>query len=147
MRHLTETQAMNLMGTLVTMTTGWNDDAVDVMVEQIKRKWSDEAAAVEAVDSVVASWEQSSRPPWGVLMTAYRAAVRRRALDAPALSTSSWASISAAEGRKVAAKAYAQACRLRDPETDQHILSGFRSTEPNPLVFDRLLGFKHDADG
>lgn len=147
MRNLTETQAVQLLSTLVTATTGWNDDSVDAMVEQIKRKWSDEAAAVEAVDFVVGSWEQSSRPPWGVLMSAYRGAVRRRTMDAPALAASSWSSIPVSEGRKIAAKAYAQSCRMRDAKTDPLILSGFRTNEPDPMVFDRLLGFKGDIDG
>ena len=42
------------------------------------------------------------------------------------------------------ARAYAKQCGLRDPLTDVHIRSGFRTTAPNPAHLDRLLGLKPD---
>jgi hypothetical protein len=139
-RHLTEKQAVTLMGKLVTMTTGWNDDAVDVMVDQMMRQWHDDAAASEAVDAVLASWTQTSRPPWGVLAAAYRDAVRRSAMaprSLPAASEGSFVTIE--QGRQIAAHAYAKECARRNPLTDVHTLSGYRSAEPNFKILDGML--------
>ena len=134
--------ASQLLGMLVVNQSGWTDDAVDGTIIMIEEKWSDPEAAIEAIQAVVNSWTNQGRPPWAVLNDAYTVARRRRAMQAvQQQEITSGRPITVAEGRKVAARAYAKECRGRNPETDVHILSGFRTNEPNHRFVDRLLGF------
>lgn len=144
MSKLTENDAWDLMGKLVVATTGWSDsDLVTEYVGLMTNRWSDLPAATAAINMVCETWVQLARPPWAVLHGAYRSAVHRTAMERPAISTPGHL-VSVREGRAIAAKAYERECRSRDPETDIHILSGFRSNVPNPEYLDRLLGVAPD---
>lgn len=105
-RKLTERQSVELIAALVMTTTGWNDDSVDGTVEMMTRQWSDELAAVDAINEVIQTWTERTRPPWAVLALAYRNAVQRRALSAPALPASVGQIVPFDEGIKIAYRSY-----------------------------------------
>lgn len=136
--------ATELVSALVVNTTGWRDDAVDNLISMIADRWHDERSAIEAINAVINTWTQQGRPTWAVLHRAYSDVRRRKAMEAPAL-TEGGTFCSVSEGRAIAAAAYAVECRRRDPETDPHIRSGFRSNEPNPDWFESVLGVKYSV--
>tara|TARA_R110001632_G_scaffold55829_3_gene136586 strand:- start:464 stop:907 length:444 start_codon:yes stop_codon:yes gene_type:complete len=141
MSNMTTDIAARLVGMLVVTTTGWTDTTTDATVDLIIQRWPSAEAGHIAVNQTIESWDRQGRPPWAVLNNAYRDAVRRIAMTAPALDTAdARAFTSVSTGRKLAARAYAAECARRDPETDVLILSGFRSNEPNPDRLDWLLG-------
>jgi hypothetical protein len=137
---MTPNTATQLVGVLVTTTTGWNDDSVDATIAMMVNRWPDEHCARNAISQVVETWTAQSRPPWAVLAAAYRDAQRRQAMNRDQLPASTGRVVTLTEGRQIGAAAYARACRERDPDIDIHILSKFRSTEPNPKILDSLLG-------
>jgi len=137
---MTGDEAARVASMLVASTTGWNDDAVDALLLNMEHTWNDAELAHQAIEHVVNSWTALSRPPWGVLADAYRQFARRRALEAAALEAGdSQKVVSFERGRAIVAFKYAEACGRRDPNTDVHILSGFRSTEPNQKIIDGFL--------
>lgn len=142
---ITEDGALVLVATLVTTTTGWNDDAVDATVTMIQRTWEDAAAARDAVKVVCDTWTKSSRPPWGILNEAYNAERRRRALATPAIRAGAAVGLIDFNGggREIMARAYVAECARR-PMTDPLIMSGFRSHEPNQSILDSILGLHYD---
>jgi hypothetical protein len=138
---MNEATAVQLVTSLVVNTTGWNDDAVEAMISMMASRWDDERAGIEAVNSVVNSWTNMSRPTWGVMQDSYRNARRRELMEAPTSLPSSYGkTIPFHEGQRIAARTYSHECRSRDPETDVHIRSGFRKAEPNPKLLDKWLG-------
>lgn len=147
MNNMSTDIAARLVGMLVVTTTGWTDTTTDATVDLILQRWSSAEAGHIAVNQTIESWDRQGRPPWAVLNNAYKDALRRIAMTAPALPPGdSRASISPAMGRKVAARAYAAECARRDPEQDLLILSGYRSNEPNPDRLDWLLSIgKNDS--
>lgn len=139
---MTESECYEVLSPLIVETTGWDERSIESVVTRML-SWSDQAAAVEAMTSVVDSWAEARRPPWAVLSGAYRDAARRRALTVPAIEPGAdGLPVSFAEGRRIAARAYKDECRRRDPATDVHIKSGFRSSEPNERFLDKMLGIR-----
>jgi hypothetical protein len=138
---MTEEESWMLISTLAVETSGWDDKNIEATRQRIEG-WTDFECGREAVETVIETHEGYGRPLWGNLNNAYRSVARRRAMSAPALpSGAEGRVVTFAEGRAIAARSYSQACALRDPKTDPHILSGFRSAEPNPKILDELLGF------
>lgn len=141
-----EQNAVTCVAMLVANTSGWNDDSVDATIEMMVRRWDDDRCAEEATNHVINTWTRQGRPPWGLLHDAYRVAKRRRYMETPpALPSGTGTVVPPSIGRQLVARAYARQCRSRDPETDIHILSGFRTNEPNPAVLDAWLGIQEDA--
>ena len=137
--------ATDCMALLVVTGTGWNDQIVDVWVDMMASRWSDPDAARTAVQQIADTHTGYGHPSWATVHTAYQAAVRRSVMERPALPAAPASrTLTMSEARQVVARAYAKQCGLRDPLTDVHIRSGFRTTEPNPVHLDRLLGFKPD---
>lgn len=132
--------ATDCMALLVVTGTGWNDQIVDVWVDMMATRWSDPDAARTAVQQVADTHTGYGHPSWATVHNAYLAAVRRAAMEQPALPTPRHEIIAPSEGRRIAARAYAKQCALRNPDTDVHIRSGFRTTNPNPEWFDQILG-------
>lgn len=139
---MNDRDASDVMAVLVVATPGWTDDVVDAVLGMVADRWDDPTAAHIAVQNVVDTWTGYGRPPWGTLHTAYQAAVRRAALARPALPPAPSRTVTISEGRRIAARAYAANCATRDPLTDPHIRSGWRTTEPNPEFLDRMLGLR-----
>jgi len=139
---MNDRDASDVMAVLVVATPGWTDDVVDAVLGMVADRWNDPAAAHIAVQQVADTWTGYGRPPWGTLHTAYQAVVRRAALARPTLPPAPSRTVTIAEGRRIAARAYAANCATRNPDTDPHIRSGFRTTEPNPDFLDRLLGLR-----
>ncbi|WP_395161465.1 hypothetical protein [Ilumatobacter sp.] len=138
---MTEEESWLLVGDLAVETSGWDDINIEATRKRIEG-WPDFNCGREAVETVIETHDGYGRPLWGALNNAYRSSARRRTMAAPALLSGAEGRIlSFAEGRVVAAKSYSQYCVKRDTKTDPHILSGFRSTEPNPKILDQLLGF------
>lgn len=138
---ISEEDAAGLVGALVATTTGWNDDSVDATMVLIQQRWRDIDVATEAVNGIVNTWTRPSRPSWGTLAEAYLNAQRRRAMSVPAITPGSdGLPLTIEQGRAVAARSYAAECRRRNPETDPHIRSGYRTNEPSQRVLDSLLG-------
>jgi hypothetical protein len=144
---MTEDHATKLISLLVSATTGWNDDAVDLTIEMMTRRWTDYDIAKEATMLVIDTWDKQSRPPWAVLNNAYRIQYRRNIMNAPALTEDTYGGpvVSNAEGRKIAAQAYTRECQKRTPD-DVHVKSGFRTIEPNWDWFDRIAGLSKHSD-
>jgi hypothetical protein len=143
---MTEEESWALVSTLAVETSGWDDINIEATRKRIEG-WTDYGCGREAVETVIETHEGYGRPLWGNLNNAYRSSARRRAMSVPALPSGAEGRIlSFAEGRAVAARSYSKACALREPNTDPHILSGFRSNVPNPKILDELLGFVKSAD-
>lgn len=135
---MTEDEAYRVLGTLVVETNGWDEPAIERTAERMM-KWHDPLAAAEAIETVINTWTGVGRPPWATLLGEYRTAARRHAMSAPALNVAALGTLSNAEGRKVAARAYTRECRNRAPD-DPHIRSGWRTREPNQRLLDGMLG-------
>ena len=142
---MTEEESWMLISTLAVETSGWDDKNIEATRQRIEG-WTDYECGRQAVETVIETHDGYGRPLWGNLNNAYRSEARRRAMSLPALPSGAEGRILPfAEGRAVAARSYSQACALRDPKTDPHILSGFRSNEPNTKILDELLGFVESA--
>lgn len=137
---LSTNQAAVLVGNLVSLTTGWNDDSVDAIIERIARTWTDYPCGERAVDHVIETHTGPARPSWAVLHDAYKAFIRRRNAETPALGTGDPRGlIGVPEGRRIAAAAYESVCRAR-PEDDPLVVAGFRKREPNPDFLAAFIG-------
>lgn len=139
---MTHREAEIILGTLVGGTGGWNsasDETLTIYTEQISTL-HDFDIAMRAVEQIIRTWTEPRRPPVAHLFDQYRVEQRRQIMDTPAISGPPSRIVSVTEGRQIAARAYAAECRRRDPDTDVHIRSGFRSNEPNPDFLDRIIG-------
>ena len=134
---MTEEQAWALVSELVLVTQGWDEESVSAFAARIEQ-WESWEAGANAIDQVIDTHQSPGRPAWATLNEAYRIEARRLVMERPAISTPGHY-VSPSEGRQIAAKSYARECASRDPRTDPHILSGFRSREPNPVFLDRFL--------
>ena len=108
--------AGQFMTMLCAATTGWNDDSTEAYTLLVQTHLPDDAEiAIETALAVIGSWSQTSRPPWGVIQAAYSSTARR--LDAERAMTrrevTRGAVIGPREGRKIAARAYVEECRLQ----------------------------------
>ena len=138
---MTHSEAEQLLGLLAGATSGWAnapDDTFRTYTRQLTTL-SDPALALEAVEHIIATWTEPRRPPVAVVFGAYNTVAKRHAMERPALPPPSHNLVSVPEGRKVAARAYTEACARRTPD-DIHIVSGFRSTEPSQRMLDGFLG-------
>lgn len=139
---MTHNEAERILGLLVGGTPGWNsapDETFTVYSNQISTL-HDVTIALAAVETIIRTHPGPARPTVAQLFNEYRTEARRRAMDAPALPSPSTNIVTIREGRAIAARAYAAQCRSRDPETDVHILSGWRSNEPSSAFLDAMLG-------
>ena len=139
---MNDKDATDCMALLVVTGTGWNDQTVDVWVDMMASRWSDHDAARTAVQQVADTHTGYGHPSWATVHNAYQAAVRRAVMSRPALPQAPSRTLTMSEAREVVARAYAKQCGLRDPLTDPHIRSGWRTTEPNPEFLDRMLGLR-----
>ena len=128
---IAESDATNLVAELVLNTTGWTDETIDATHTNIVTRWADTGAANEAVRHIVNTWTRSSRPTWAILHGAYNDAVRRRALNRPAISAGpSGRILSPAEGRAIVVQKVAEVRRLR----------GLPDDHPHAIDIDTILG-------
>ena len=142
---MTHREAEIILGLLIGGTGGWNtatDETLMIYTEQISTL-HDPHIAKRAVEQIIRTWTEARRPPIAEVFAAYRNEQRREAMATPAIEGTPSRIVTIAEGRQIAARAYAAECRRRNPDTDVHIQSGFRSNEPNPEFLDRLLGINH----
>lgn len=126
---MTSEEALTLLGLLVGATTGW-DHAADSTFDEYQRQFEmlDSAAAGHAaVQAVVKTWDRPVRPPWAAVYREYLAACRREIMDHKQLPGTDGLIVSPAEGRQIAARAYAAHCRRV-------------GREPNWAYFDRMAG-------
>src|SRR5688500_16698055 len=77
--------AIELIGWLSGVTTGWNDDSVELYVLEVE-KWTDLTSATEAIERVGRTWEEMRRPPLPYLIEQYRSAVYRAESARPRLA-------------------------------------------------------------
>lgn len=103
-------KATMLVGYLVGATTGWNDEAVLVYVDEFK-KLSDEVVLQSAVQQVIRTWAEARRPPISVVLDAYRSELSARQLSRPALQQPKQRRVPPSEGIKIARDAYEQECK------------------------------------
>lgn len=104
------TEADRLLGTLIGATSGWNS-ATEMTVEVYKRNFQalrDHDCAEAAVYDVINTWKEARRPPWAIVLEAYRGRWREKALSQTnVLPLGRERILSPTEGRQVAARAYA----------------------------------------
>lgn len=139
---MTHTEAERILGLLAGGTPGWNsasEETWNIYTDQIGTL-RDYDTAHAAVQQIIRSHTDLARPTIAAVFEAYRWEAHRRAMSVPQITGPAGRIVSVREGREIAARAYANACRNRDPETDVHILSGFRTNEPNPDFLDGFLG-------
>ncbi len=118
-----------LLGRLMGLTSGW-DNAPDLTIDSYSDEiaaWTDLEAATQAIDEIINTWDRSTRPTFGVLQRAYQGARRRIVLERPTLTSAAGLPLSIAEGRQIAARAYADERRRQ-------------GKEPNWEFFDRFAG-------
>lgn len=142
---MTHDQAERILGLLVGGTPGWNsasDETFAIYTNQIGTL-HDADIALAAVEHIIQTHPGPARPTVAQVFSEYRTEARRRTMNAPTLPPAPTRIVSVREGRQIAARAYANQCRSRDPETDVHIRSGFRSNEPAPDFLDAMLGNTH----
>ena len=120
-------EAMSCLGLVVGTTNGWSDDKIGSYARQMQT-WPDVAVVREACQVIADSWTRASAPPLGAIRDAYLQVLRRRAMEQPTnVFSLSRDTIGVAEGRQIAANAYAaERARL--------------GKEPNWHFFDRLIG-------
>ncbi|MGA1037179.1 MAG: hypothetical protein ACO3VQ_05140 [Ilumatobacteraceae bacterium] len=109
-------QATMLVGYLVGATTGWNDEAVVIYVDELMRH--NEYSAMEtAVRNIAVTWREPRRPPIAVILDAYRSELAKRQSAAlpPARNGQR---VSVREGLQIAQKAYEGEMRRRGKEPD-----------------------------
>jgi len=111
--------ATMIVGYLVGGTTGWNDEAVLVYVDEFA-KVTDAAALETAVRRVVRTWSEARRPPIATILDAYRVELSARQ-PARAALPSNGRVIPPSEGIPLARAAYDQECRRlgRTPDFDR----------------------------
>jgi|KBSMisStaDraftv2_1062788.scaffolds.fasta_scaffold282621_2 hypothetical protein len=120
-------EAMACLGVVVGTTNGWSDDKIISYAKQMQ-KWPDLSAVREACQMVADNWTRASAPPLGALREEYLNVLRRRAMEAPSnVFPIGRGACSAAEGRQIAANAYAEECKRL-------------GREPTWGFFDRIIG-------
>ena len=107
-------RATMLVGYLVGATTGWNDEAVIVYIDEIS-KHTDPQAMETALRQIVRTWKEARRPPVAVILDAYRAELSRKH-SAKALPPSNSRFVPVPEGIRIAQQAYEAEVRKRGRE-------------------------------
>lgn len=102
-------EAVQILGLLVGVTTGWNDEAVVAYAAEIRQQ-SDPAAMLVAVQHIARTWTEARRPPLGTILEQYRTELSRRQ-PAPVREIGG-RRVSPAEGIEIARRAYEDECRL-----------------------------------
>jgi hypothetical protein len=120
---MNHTDAEHCMGLLVGGTGGWNSatDETFVIYTRNFQRLADKRMAEKAVERIIDTWTDSRRPPWATVLSTYREINRRDIIDFPTLEpTRGRETIPFAEGRKIAASAYAGECARqgREPRWD-----------------------------
>ena len=105
------------VGYLVGGTTGWNDEAVLVYVNELETL-SDSHALNSAIKKLVTTWTEARRPPIATVLEAYRSELAQKQ-TAPKQIEPNRRVVPFAEGVQIAQRAYEQECaRLgRVPDT------------------------------
>lgn len=67
---MTDAEAIHALGRLVGLTTGWNDEAVEAYVGEL-RTLDDPAALRAACDLIGRSWTEARRPPLALIVSTY----------------------------------------------------------------------------
>ena len=134
-------EAQSLLGLLIGGTPGWTNapDETLIIYTTKLQGLNDTQTAHTAIMHLIDTWDQPRRPPVATLLATYQTIVRRNAMARPTLGAAPHTVLELDEGRRVAARAYAQECAAR-PHDDIHVMSGWRTTEPSPKTLDALLG-------
>lgn len=111
------------IGYLVGATTGWNDEAVLIYINEAEML-KDTEALNTAVRNVVRTWSEARRPPMSVVLDAYRSELSRKVQSAPALASGS-RRVTFEEGVEIARAAYEAECRRA-------------GRQPNDRLFNRI---------
>jgi hypothetical protein len=98
------------IGYLVGATTGWNDEAVVIYINEVESLTDPDALNV-AVRHVVKTWSEARRPPVSILLDAYRMELARKTTSTPALATGRQRVVPFAEGIDICRRAYEDECR------------------------------------
>lgn len=109
-------QATMLVGYLVGATTGWNDEAVVVYVDEFMRH-NDYNVMENTVRNIARTWREPRRPPIAVILEAYRAELSKRQ-NAALPPSRGGRTVSVAEGLQIAQAAYEGEMRRRGKEPD-----------------------------
>ena len=104
------------IGYLVGATTGWNDEAVLIYINEAETL-NDVDALNSAIRNVVRTWSEARRPPMSVVLDAYRSELSRRVSERPALK-SGGRKVTFEEGVEIARKAYEQECQRLSRKPD-----------------------------
>ena len=104
------------IGYLVGATTGWNDEAVLIYINEAETL-NDVDALNSAIRNVVRTWSEARRPPMSVVLDAYRSELSRRVSERPALK-SGVRKVTFEEGVEIARKAYEQECQRLSRKPD-----------------------------
>lgn len=140
---MTPEQAIQLVGYLAGGTTGWNDEAVEIYVHEFVGM-SDVAAATEACQRIVKTWDEARRPPIGAVLSAYRTAKQRLDSMRNELPRAPERGVNPRDGWEIARQAYRaeRVARGRDPDVAMESwLKGFgdRGSHSPVVVPDRAI--------
>ena len=102
---MNESDAISALAHLVAGTTGWNDESVDLYVDEMAAMADPEALDLACRD-VVRTWTEARRPPLRTVIEAYRIAVNRK--SDRQLTRAPHVGISIGEGLKIARARYEQ---------------------------------------
>jgi hypothetical protein len=115
---VTEHDAIRGIGYLCAATTGWNDDAVDVYVQQCRR-FQDAGAFQRAMYALARHWPHGRRPLMSDITIAYSTELRNREMERQ-LVADTGVIPTLDEGVAAARTGYLAECRLqqRQPSSD-----------------------------
>jgi hypothetical protein len=114
------------VGYLVGATTGWNDEAVIVYINEIEQL-SDVEALNSAIRHLVSTWTEARRPPVATILDAYRSELSKRNSRRPSIESPRHRVVPVHEGIEIARRAYEDECRRQ-------------GREPNIKHFDKVVG-------
>jgi hypothetical protein len=101
-------QATMAVGYLVGGTTGWNDEAVIVYVNELEML-ADSDALNTAIKKLVTTWTEARRPPIATVLDAYRNELSRKQTASRQIEPNRRV-VPFSEGVQIAQRAYEQEC-------------------------------------
>ena len=112
-----------LVGYLVGATTGWNDEAVIVYIDEVS-KHTDPQAMESALRQIVRTWKEARRPPVAVILDAYRAELSKKH-SAKSIAPTQSRAVPVPEGIRIAQQAYEAEVRKHGREPHPGKVSRF----------------------
>jgi len=114
-KMITEAQAMEAVGHLTSLTTGWPDEAVMAYATQLMEV--DDARALRiACERIARTWTEARRPPLALIFQAYNAEVARSTPETRQIGSRV---VPFAQGIEIAWEAYCREVRSQGREPDR----------------------------